>query len=155
MPITKKSSNIEKFVQNKVDNLIEDMIDIFDAEGLNAVREMRTRRRYTDRTNNLRSSTGYAVVFNGNVVRGGKIEPVTDGNPSGGNGADGVQKGEAAINEIASESTTNSISLILVAGEYYAHYVERMGLNVMDSARRQASDGVESMMAQLGLIKKK
>ena len=45
MPITKKSSNIERFVQNKVDNLIEDMIDIFDVEGLNAVREMRTRRR--------------------------------------------------------------------------------------------------------------
>lgn len=148
MPITPNSSNARRHFQEwmraKVDERMQAAIEMLDRAGLEATREMRTGRRYTDRTGNLRSSTGYAVVMDGRIVRGGHFTAVTP------KGAEGKKTGEDLVREAAHEIGHGSLALVLVAGMKYAYYVERMGLNVTDSGVQVARQEVDAMARELG-----
>ena len=71
---------------------------------------------YTDRTGNLRSSTGYVVVMDGKIVEMSAFETVKQG-------ADGSNQGKAFVKELASKFPTDTV-LIVVAGMDYAYYVQ-------------------------------
>ena len=148
MPITPNSSNarrhFQEWVQAQVDARLQAAIEMLDRAGLEATREMRTGRKYTDRTGNLRSSTGYAVVLDGRIVRGGHFTAVTQ------TGAEGKKTGEALVHEAAHEIGRGCLALVLVAGMKYAYYVERMGLNVTDSGVQVARLEVDAMARALG-----
>lgn len=92
-----------------------------------AVREMRsyTGRTYTDRTGNLRSSTGYVLVRDGKVVSASAFERAGRGSE----GEHGGKTGEAFARSLA-EQYAKGYALIIVAGMNYASYVQDKGLYV-------------------------
>lgn len=131
-------------MQRQYDAQVQSAIEMLDRAGLEAVREMRTGRRYKDQTGNLRSSTGYAVVHDGRIVRGGRFTSVSQ------TGEEGRKTGETLVNEAAHEIGRDKLALVLVAGMHYAYYVERMGLNVTDSGVQKAKEEVDAMAIALG-----
>jgi len=109
-------------------------------QSLIAAREIIT---YTDRTGNLRSSTGYCIVVDGEVWKKSHFEKVKDG-------AAGVVDGKSFIDGIVAKHP-NGIVLIVVAGMNYAKYVQDYGYDVLDSAELVAERLMSSVFEQLGL----
>ena len=97
---------------------------------------------YIDWTSNLRSSIGYAVTVDGNIVQMSSFEVV-------GNGNEGAKEGRAYVKKLA-ENFPQDIVLIVVAGERYAAYVSAKGYDVTDSAELLARDIVPKMLKKLG-----
>lgn len=93
---------------------------------------------YTDQTGNLRSSIGYCVVNNGQIVSKGGFKKVKDGDT-------GVQKGEQYLDTIA-QKYTSGIVLVVVAGMNYASYVADKGKDVLASAELTAENLVEQLL---------
>lgn len=83
------------------------------------VNNARVKGNYNDRTGNLRSSIGYIIVSNGNIV---KSNFETSG--SGSDGITGKNKADEFANEVALK-TPKGIILIGVAGMEYSLYVEQ------------------------------
>lgn len=100
---------------------------------------------YTDRTGNLRSSIGYAVVLDGKVVQRDCVEKVKDGE-------DGVANGDAFLSKRISKARKKGIILIVTAGMNYAEYVEAKGYNVLTSAELKGKDLVRSLLTRLGFV---
>ena len=92
---------------------------------------------YTDRTGNLRSSIGYVVADEGEVVEEGGFRNL--------GGAEGPGVGREKAYRLALEST--GLCLILVAGMDYAQYVADKGYNVLDSAMILARQLVSQLRA--------
>ena len=78
---------------------------------------------YQDQTGNLRSSIGWGVVQDGQLVRQGGFTRFLQG-------SEGAQRGRDRLRELASQQG-RGIALIIVAGESYAIYVEAMGFDVI------------------------
>lgn len=134
-----------KYLQQQIELCKETCIKTLDYVGLECVREARTRRTYTDRTGNLRSSTGYYVLCEGKVVRKGGFEAVSP------KATEGPSEGRKFIAEIAS-GYPSGIVLVVVAGMDYAAYVEANGYNVLDSAELMARKLVPELLKRLGLL---
>lgn len=98
--------------------------------GEQCVNDARLKGSYTDRTGNLRGSTGYCVVVDGQIVQEAGFAPVL-GSPEGPN------KGQDYVQQLAA-GYTSGIVLIVVAGMHYAAYVADKGYNVLDSAEMLA-----------------
>lgn len=81
---------------------------------------------YIDRTANLRSSIGYIIVHNGNIVTQSSFEPIRGGN-------EGASEGRAYAQRLAAENASGLV-LIVVAGMNYAKYVSSRGYDVLDTA---------------------
>jgi hypothetical protein len=147
MPISRTSSGggFTKYVERQVELRIEACIELLDYVGLQCVKEARTARRHTDRTGNLRSSTGYYVLEDGHVVKRGGFEAVSTQSTKG------PSEGKKFIASLCSEYPTG-IVLIVVAGMKYAAYVEAHGLNVLDSAETLAARLIPQLLKKLGLI---
>lgn len=97
---------------------------------------------YIDWTKNLRSSIGYVVVVNGEVVNGQDSFKAVEG------GEEGARRGlEFAM--ATAESYKTGIVLILVAGMHYAAYVQSKGYDVLDSAVLKAGELIPSLLGQL------
>lgn len=105
--------------------------------------EARNNGNYTDRTGNLRSSIGYAVVMNGQIVQSDHVEKVKDGN-------DGVSDGVAFLQERIKKAKKRGVCLIVTAGMNYAEYVEAKGYTVLSSAELKAPNLVKQLLTQLG-----
>lgn len=101
------------------------------------INEARTSGDYTDRTGNLRSSTGYAVAEGGKVGKVGNFESVA-------NGEEGTAEGRAFAREVAERSTAD-FTLSLVAGKEYASYVAAKGINVLDSGVNVAKQTIQQL----------
>lgn len=88
---------------------------------------------YTDRTNNLRSSIGYVLYYDGVKVSasfeaGGKgIE---------GTGADGAKNGLSYADKVAKNYPSGFVA-VMVAGMNYASYVEAKNFDVITGASLQ------------------
>lgn len=81
---------------------------------------------YIDWTANLRSSIGYIVVMDGQVVSKSEFQPLQG---KKGTGTMGSQEGQAYADRLAS-SYPQGVALIVVAGMNYAAYVQRKGYDV-------------------------
>lgn len=98
---------------------------------------------YIDWTANLRSSIGYVVSVDGEIVDESRFEPIKGG-------AEGAAQGRAYAESLVSQYP-KGICLIVVAGMDYAKYVTARGYDVIDGAELQARQLVPQMLKQLGL----
>ena len=144
------------------EKMIRDTIQVLDILGEMAVNEAKDNGAYLDQTSNLRSSIGYVVVVNGQIVReafeasgSGKIEvsfsslktrKVHTTKISG--GQTGVSTGQAVARALASKHNTG-FALVVVAGMNYALYVEANGLNVLTSAEQLAKRKLPKLLEQI------
>lgn len=116
---------------------------MFNYVGLECVREARMKRKYIDRSGNLRSSTGYCVLYNGSVVHQSGFEAVKP------TAIEGAKEGKKLLNELMNSHSVG-IVLIVVAGMDYACYVEAKGLNVLDTSEIKAKKLVKKILKKLG-----
>jgi hypothetical protein len=94
-----------------------------------------------DRSGNLRSSIGYAIIHNGKILEYSDFTQVRQGN-------EGVRKGKALIEEL-SKKFANGYALVVVAGMNYAVHVESKGRDVLTSAEKQAEKAIAKELADL------
>lgn len=117
--------DIDKYLKSSVEELINETIYKLSYIGEHVVNTARLSGRYLNQTNNLRSSIGYIISIDGEIIRQGEFNVVKDG-------YDGAKSGEALAQALA--KTSKGITLIVVAGMHYAVYVSAKGLDVLDSA---------------------
>ena len=149
MPITggnKAKNAFYKYTADVQENAIQSAIVILNDVGVECVKEARTAMQYKVQSGNLTSSIGYAVVYNGRIVKQSNFEKVKQ------TATEGAATGKELIRQLAS-SYSDGLVLILVAGMNYAVYVEARGYNVLNSAEDLAKQLVPEMLRKVGLIK--
>lgn len=104
-----------------------------------------------DQTGNLRSSVGYVIAKDGNIVRMGGFSQILEG-------AEGLTEGKQFAKEMA-DTYPGRYVLIVVAGMNYASYVEDMeNKDVLASAslfaERELPKMIKRIDEQIGKIKK-
>ena len=99
---------------------------------------------FTDRTGNLRSSIGYAIVMNG------KPEKLVVKRAKKDDGGEGVKTGKALAKELG-EKYNKGIVLIVFAGMEYAASVESKGYDVITGSVTTESALYRIMKRELGL----
>ncbi len=130
---------IPRFSDNDIKIMLEEgleeeksnLIKILRRIGIEAVNKMREQGSYTDRTSNLRNSTGYLISVDGEIV------------DSLFNNA----YGEKYAFEVLSEFN-DQIVLLIVAGMNYASYVESRGYNVLASGELTVRAEVNKLINQ-------
>ena len=115
--------------------------------GEHCVKLAREKGTYNDITGNLRNSIGYVLVKNGSIISKNFEQRVESKVVSSANGK-GILEGEALAVELASR-VNKGYALIVVAGMHYAHYVETLNKDVLDSAERWANEQVPRLMQRL------
>lgn len=162
MPIVRKTprSAIHDYVVSQVENLREVLIMRLSVIGEKVVNHARNlpspsaasfdggripphQPNYIDWTANLRSSIGYVIVADGQVVRQSDFKTV-------GNGQEGSASGRQFASGLASKFP-NGICLIVVAGMNYASYVSAKGYDVIDTSELLAEKLIPEMLNKLGL----
>jgi len=133
---TGNSSEIEKRFKDAQKEITGKVIRILRYCAESAINEARTNATYKDITGNLRASTGYVIIIDGNIVE----ENFT------GEG-EGITTGKSLAREIISQQP--SIALVVVAGMKYASHVESKGRNVLTSAEQLAKTLVPNLLRQL------
>lgn len=103
---------------------------------------------YTDRTGCLRSSIGYRLYHNGELVGDGGF---------GGSQHEGIAAAKKAIDRFSNPEGINPVgwTLIMVAGMSYATYVEAKGYNVLHLTEIELNDKIEALCKELKLTKGK
>lgn len=131
----------------RVDRVIIRTLAAAGAQAVNVARNWAQQRKpYTDQTGNLRSSTGFIILRDGEVVHISDFEVVKDGEK-------GRTEGASYAKSLASEFNVGYV-LIVVAGMNYALYVKRRGYDVLDSAELYAENLVPKLLAQLKNLRK-
>ena len=119
---------IRNFIESRIDNAEQQMIDALKYEGESFVDKARKTGTYTDDTGNLRSSIGYLILKNGNVI---------DQNFAG--NSKGTENARIAAREVAGQYP-NGFALIGVAGMKYAAAVESKGYDVITGSAPNSQD---------------
>lgn len=135
-------SEIDAYIDQSIDKALQVIVNTFMYVGESCIREARDNGSYMDQTGNLRSSIGYVVVVDGQVVRKNVVDLVK-------NGTEGTKEAEAFLERLATEHS-DGICLIVVAGMNYASYVEGRGYNVLTSAELLAERLVPQLLEQIG-----
>lgn len=95
-----------------------------------------------DQTGNLRSSVGYVVAHNKNIIQYSTFNQVKQG-------SEGVKTGKDLAKELAKRYSNNYV-LIVVAGMNYAEFVEAMdNKDVLASTELWAREQVPLMLEKL------
>lgn len=128
----------------RVHRAIETVMQFIGEECVKIAREQGT---YNDITGNLRNSIGYVLVKNGDIICKNFEERVASKVIDAANGK-GILEGQALAEELA-KRFTKGYALIVVAGMHYAHYVESLNKDVLDSAERYALQRVPKLMQML------
>ena len=126
MPIevTTPTGEIQQYIEEQLALKVEVLINKLSYIGEGALRIAREQGNYTDRTKNLRNSTGYVIAVDGQVtIRAGFYSKNEDG---------------AAFAEELARTTDGKAVLVVCAGMNYATYVSRRGYDVLDSAELEA-----------------
>lgn len=143
---------IEKHIQQSVEAAYRVIMNTLCYVGERCIIEARDNGNYQDQTGNLRSSIGYAVVWDGKVVQMDHVEKVSVRKESKvvSEGDDGVTEGEKFLQSRIKKARKKGIVLIVTAGMNYAEYVEARGYNVLSSAELKAEPLIKSLLTQLG-----
>lgn len=104
----------------KVDDIVTRQMKILGEGCVKRVRDRSEEESWIDRTGNLRSSIGYAVLKDGKAVSEGGFNRTSAPN---GNGAEGINKGKNYIENVMKFYHEN-YTLVVVAGMNYASEVE-------------------------------
>lgn len=136
--MTTPMSSIENYIKQQIERKQAAIINAFEYVGVTCQNEARENGSYKDRTGNLRSSIGYAIVVNGMIHSTSNLDQNTGG-----------AKAQYYLKKLASQFP-QGIVLILVAGMQYAAHVEAINLNVLTSAELMAEKLVPALMKKLG-----
>lgn len=120
----------------------DEVVKVFTRAGEEAVRGARAPRgkQYTDRTSNLRSSTGYVLTVDGKPVIGGGYTPVKE------TGKPGAKAGKVHGNNLAKGADANSVSLFVTTGMSYAQYLDARAYDILDTAEADATAVLEEKL---------
>ena len=130
-------------IQASVEAKMKVIINTFCYVGEQCIVEARDNGDYTDQTGNLRSSIGYAVLWNGKIIQKECADKVK-------NGDEGSSKGEKFLSDRIKKAQKKGVVLIVTAGMNYAEYVEAKGYNVLSSAELKAGPLIKSILTQIG-----
>lgn len=142
--ITPKSQ-IDKHLESEIKKREQKLIRVLNYIGMTCISEARNSGDYIDRTGNLRSSIGYAILNNGKIEKISSFQTIKKGTK-------GKEKGNEIIKNISSDFNYGII-LIVVAGMNYAAYVETKR-NVLSSSELYAKQQAQIILTRLGFIKK-
>ncbi|WP_302438821.1 hypothetical protein [Barnesiella intestinihominis] len=111
-------------------------------ECVNRVRDRSGDESWYDQTGNLRSSVGYVIAHNKNIIQYSTFNQVMQG-------SEGVKTGKDLAEELAKRYSNNYV-LIVVAGMNYAEFVEAMdNKDVLASTELWAREQVPLMLEKL------
>ncbi|MFK2086532.1 hypothetical protein ACIXFK_17375 [Bacteroides fragilis] len=133
---------ISEFIGQQVERVTSALIYNLCAVGEQVLNQARSTNSYKDQTGNLRSSIGYVVAVDGEVVQSSSFEVVKDG-------AGGSRDGNSYALDLVKQFP-EGIVLIVVAGMNYASYVSAKGYDVLDSSEVLAERLVPEILKQLG-----
>lgn len=133
---------ISEFIGQQVERVTSALIYNLCAVGEQVLNQARSTNSYKNQTGNLRSSIGYVVAVDGEVVQSSSFEVVKDG-------ADGSRDGKSYALDLVKQFP-EGIVLIVVAGMNYASYVSAKGYDVLDSSEVLADRLVPEILKQLG-----
>lgn len=144
MPIKRLTppAEIDRFIEAEVERLKTALVYNLCAIGEQVLNEARLTNSYKDQTGNLRSSIGYVVSVDGEIVQMSSFDVVKEG-------GDGAKGGKAYALQLVKDFP-QGIVLIVVAGMNYASYVSAKGYDVLDSSELLADRLVPQMLGQLG-----
>lgn len=134
MPIevTTPIGEIQQYIEEQLARKVEVLINKLSYIGEGALRIAREQGNYTDRTKNLRNSTGYVIALDGQIIaRAGFRSKNEDG---------------AAFAEELARTTEGKAVLVVCAGMNYATYVSKRGYDVLDSAELEAQALAEKLL---------
>ena len=133
-------AEIELSIIEKVERQKTALVYNLCAIGEQVLTAARNTNSYKDQTGNLRSSIGYAVIVDGEVIQASSFNVVKEGN-------DGAKNGKEYLEELIQVFSTG----IVVAGMEYAAYVSAKGRDVLDSSELLAEKLVPAMLEQFGI----
>jgi len=103
------------------------------------VKEARETNTYRDQTGNLRSSIGYILTYDGNIIAGNFTNTAS---------GEGASEAEKLANQLAAEHPVG-YSLIVVAGMDYAAAVESRGLDVISGTSQVIEERLKKQIARI------
>lgn len=143
---TTSREEIALAIKGQINRFLRTLVRTLSYIGEACVKEARLKGSYKDQTYNLRSSTGYVIVHNGEVLKKGGFEEL--GNNSGAAGEKGSRYGLEYAKHLALMQKSG-FALVVVAGMAYAKYVSDKGYDVLDSAESIANSMSKRLMKQL------
>lgn len=147
MPIRQLTpmSEIEKYTKQQLERLRLVVVRNLAYIGEKCVNAARSTDSYKDQTGNLRSSIGYVIVEDGNIINMSDFTASDKGTDR----VTGQKTGKSYIKELAAKFP-RGYCLIVVAGMNYACYVSAKGFDVLDGSELLADSLVSKMLKELG-----
>ena len=144
MPIKRLTppAQIVRFIEAEMERLKNALVYNLCAVGEQVLNAARLTNSYKDQTGNLRSSIGYVLSVDGEVVQMISFDVVKEG-------SEGAKGGKAYAMQLVRDFP-KCIVLIVVAGMNYASYVSAKGYDVLDSSELLAEKLVPQMLGKLG-----
>lgn len=145
MPIkvTIDEDGIRGALERATAQMIDQLVQVLRYVGEAAVNDAREFGSYKDQTGNLRSSVGYVIVRDGQIVGNSGFDRVLE------TATDGPLAGSRLAEKLAADYDVGQIALIVVAGMHYAIYVTAKGYNVINSAEILAENLLPKLLRQL------
>lgn len=132
LEVTTPMGEIQQYIEEQLNRKVERLINSLSYIGEGALRIAREQGSYTDRTGNLRNSTGYVIAVDGAVTTRA--------------GFDSKDEDGAAFAEELARTTEGKAVLVVCAGMRYATYVSARGYDVLDSAEIEAQALAEKLL---------
>lgn len=144
MPIKRltPTTEIDRYITGRVEAIKKAIVYNLCAVGEQVLNAARLTNSYKDQTGNLRSSIGYVVAVDGEIVQMSSFDTVKEGR-------EGSRGGKEYAMQLVRDFP-HGIVLIVVAGMNYASYVSAKGYDVLDSSELLADKLVPQMLQQLG-----
>ena len=142
----KQFATISNLMSEKIERLEEAIeFNFIQVIGPEVATHAKSYSTFKDQTGNLRSSIGFILARNGNIINEGGFKQV---NGPEGNSGDGIRKGKEYAEELARSSGKGYV-LIVVAGMNYAGYVETKGYNVLTESGTYLESEVNKMIERI------
>lgn len=144
MPIKRltPTTEIDRYIAGRVEAIKKALVYNLCAVGEQVLNAARLTNSYKDQTGNLRSSIGYVVSVDGEIVQMSSFDTVKEGR-------EGSRGGKEYAMQLVRDFP-HGIVLIVVAGMNYASYVSAKGYDVLDSSELLADKLVPQMLGKLG-----
>lgn len=143
--MTTKLDEIHKVLMkeaNRVERLTIRALSYLGEQCVSRVRDRGGNKSWYDQSGNLRSSVGYVIAYNGNIIQYSDFNQIKQG-------SEGVSVGKNLAKELV-KRYPNDYVLVIVAGMNYAEYVERKdNKDVLASTELWAMDQVPKMLEKL------
>lgn len=144
MPIKRftPTAEIDRYITGRVEAIKKALVYNLCAVGEQVLNAAHLTNSYKDQTGNLRSSIGYVVAVDGEIVQMSSFDTVKEGR-------EGSRGGKEYAMQLVRDFP-HGIVLIVVAGMNYASYVSAKGYDVLESSELLADKLIPQMLQQLG-----